>query len=133
MSAAEWSDGAAGPVLALFDELTEPGGTWQDSALCAQSDPEAWFPEKGGSTKEAKAICWRCPVLAQCREFILRPENDDVARFGIWAGLSERDRRRLKSRDVSPVHQWRQCGHQRKPGDAQCVTCQSDEQQKAVA
>lgn len=65
---------------------------WQDRALCAQTDPEAFFPEKGGSTREAKKICQRCPVRAECLEYALA--NDE--RFGIWGGLSERERRRLK-------------------------------------
>ena len=30
---------------------------WQERALCAQTDPEAFFPEKGGSTREAKRVC----------------------------------------------------------------------------
>ena len=65
---------------------------WQDRALCAQTDPEAFFPEKGGSTREAKKICQRCPVRAECLEYALA--NDE--RFGIWGGLSERERRRMK-------------------------------------
>ena len=75
-----------------------PGGdddgvlAWQEEALCAQTDPEAFFPEKGGSTREAKRVCVGCDVRAECLEFALR--NDE--RFGIWGGLSERERRRLK-------------------------------------
>lgn len=65
---------------------------WQEQALCAQTDPEAFFPEKGGSTREAKRICQACPVQDDCLEFAL--EHDE--RFGIWGGLSERERRRLK-------------------------------------
>ena len=65
---------------------------WQDRALCAQTDPEAFFPEKGGSTREAKRVCRSCEVRAECLEFAL--ENDE--RFGIWGGLSERERRRVK-------------------------------------
>ncbi len=65
---------------------------WQEQALCAQTDPEAFFPEKGGSTREAKKICTGCEVRAECLEFALA--NDE--RFGIWGGLSERERRRLK-------------------------------------
>jgi WhiB family transcriptional regulator, redox-sensing transcriptional regulator len=65
---------------------------WQDRALCAQTDPEAFFPEKGGSTREAKKVCRGCEVRAECLEYAL--ENDE--RFGIWGGLSERERRRLK-------------------------------------
>ncbi len=65
---------------------------WQERALCAQTDPEAFFPEKGGSTREAKKICESCPVRAECLSYAL--EHDE--RFGIWGGLSERERRRLK-------------------------------------
>ena len=38
---------------------------WQTDALCAQTDPEAFFPEKGGSTREAKKICVGCDVRAE--------------------------------------------------------------------
>ncbi|WP_169813093.1 WhiB family transcriptional regulator [Nocardia jejuensis] len=65
---------------------------WQERALCAQTDPEAFFPEKGGSTREAKRICLGCEVRDECLEYALA--NDE--RFGIWGGLSERERRRLK-------------------------------------
>ena len=65
---------------------------WQTDALCAQTDPEAFFPEKGGSTRDAKRICTTCEVKAQCLEYAL--QNDE--RFGIWGGLSERERRRLR-------------------------------------
>jgi WhiB family transcriptional regulator, redox-sensing transcriptional regulator len=67
---------------------------WQERALCAETDPEAFFPEKGGSTREAKKICTGCEVRAECLEYALG--NDE--RFGIWGGLSERERRRLRRR-----------------------------------
>lgn len=70
--------------------------SWQERALCAQTDPEAFFPEKGGSTREAKKVCVSCDVRAECLEYAL--ENDE--RFGIWGGLSERERRKLKRRVV---------------------------------
>ncbi len=65
---------------------------WQEQALCAQTDPEAFFPEKGGSTREAKRICVGCEVKGECLEYALGQDE----RFGIWGGLSERERRRLK-------------------------------------
>jgi WhiB family redox-sensing transcriptional regulator len=65
---------------------------WQTDALCAQTDPEAFFPEKGGSTRDAKKICTTCEVKGQCLDYALA--NDE--RFGIWGGLSERERRRLR-------------------------------------
>lgn len=74
---------------ALFSAVEQE---WQEQALCAQTDPEAFFPEKGGSTREAKRICQACSVRDECLEYAL--EHDE--RFGIWGGLSERERRRLK-------------------------------------
>jgi len=67
---------------------------WQSDALCAQTDPEAFFPEKGGSTRDAKRICTTCDVRGECLDYAL--QNDE--RFGIWGGLSERERRKLKRR-----------------------------------
>lgn len=88
----EWDEGAVLP--GAFGSPEEPG--WQERALCAQTDPEAFFPEKGGSTREAKRICTTCEVRSECLEYAL--EKDE--RFGIWGGLSERERRRLKRRAV---------------------------------
>ena len=69
---------------------------WQDRALCAQTDPEAFFPEKGGSTREAKKICLGCEVRHECLDYALAHDE----RFGIWGGLSERERRKLKKRVI---------------------------------
>jgi WhiB family redox-sensing transcriptional regulator len=74
------------------DPLTPEDDQWQERALCAQTDPEAFFPEKGGSTREAKRICQGCEVRDACLEYALAHDE----RFGIWGGLSERERRRLK-------------------------------------
>ena len=66
--------------LFVLDEV--PGDTeelgWQERALCAQTDPEAFFPEKGGSTREAKRVCLTCDVRGECLEYALA--NDE--RFG---------------------------------------------------
>src|SRR5207244_6911639 len=80
--------------LALYAAPVADDGllSWQDQALCAQTDPEAFFPEKGGSTREAKRICVGCEVKQECLEYALMQDE----RFGIWGGLSERERRRLK-------------------------------------
>jgi WhiB family redox-sensing transcriptional regulator len=72
--------------------ITPEDELWQEKALCAQTDPEAFFPEKGGSTREAKRICLGCEVKDACLEYALAHDE----RFGIWGGLSERERRRLK-------------------------------------
>jgi WhiB family redox-sensing transcriptional regulator len=89
-------DGMAS-VLPMFGTPEDDGIMgWQERALCAQTDPEAFFPEKGGSTREAKKVCTGCEVRAECLEYALA--NDE--RFGIWGGLSERERRKLKRRVV---------------------------------
>jgi WhiB family redox-sensing transcriptional regulator len=67
---------------------------WQADSLCTQTDPEAFFPEKGGSTRDAKRICAECTVRTECLEYALA--NDE--RFGIWGGLSERERRKFRRR-----------------------------------
>lgn len=82
--------------LFLVEETTEEELGWQERALCAQTDPEAFFPEKGGSTREAKRVCLTCDVRNDCLEYALA--NDE--RFGIWGGMSERERRKLKKRAV---------------------------------
>lgn len=92
----EWSDGAAGPVLRLVD--SDPHGvTWQDRALCAQADPEVWFPDPGNAVVIARRICRRCPVQAQCLEYAL----DHNERFGVWGGTSEAERREIKRKRLA--------------------------------
>ena len=82
--------------LVLLGTTGEEELSWQERSLCAQTDPEAFFPEKGGSTREAKRVCTGCEVRAECLAYALA--NDE--RFGIWGGLSERERSRLKRRAV---------------------------------
>jgi len=65
---------------------------WWFEGVCAQTDPEVFFPEKGGSVREAKAVCARCPVRAQCLAHALAHGE----RFGVWGGFSEPERRRLQ-------------------------------------
>lgn len=97
----ERGDTTATATVAEFDALAElfemeEEQEWQERALCAQTDPEAFFPEKGGSTREAKRICAGCEVRSECLEYALQHDE----RFGIWGGLSERERRKLKRRAV---------------------------------
>lgn len=64
---------------------------WRARGLCAQTSPEAFFPEKGTSSRDAKRVCASCEVRAECLEYALANEE----RFGVWGGLSERERRKL--------------------------------------
>ncbi len=77
-------------------DLLGDAPTWQEQALCSQTDPEAFFPEKGGTTADAKRICAGCDVSAECLEYAL----DHDEKFGVWGGTSERERRKLKRRNA---------------------------------
>lgn len=69
-----------------------PDDNWQDDANCLGVDPDLFFPERGASTREAKEVCRSCVVREQCLEFAL--QNGE--KFGIWGGMSERERRRIR-------------------------------------
>ena len=73
-------------VLA-FDDLA-----WHDRANCKGANAYLFFPERGASTRTAKGICRECQVRGECLEFALRSGE----KFGIWGGLSERERRRVR-------------------------------------
>ena len=78
------------PAFAFADQ------PWASDALCAQTDPDVFFPDKGGSTREAKKICAQCFVQAECLDWALTTNE----RFGIWGGMSERERRKLQRTDT---------------------------------
>lgn len=79
-------------------------------ARCTETDPEVFYPEKGGSARPAKRICGGCEVAAECLEYALRHDE----RFGIWGGMSERQRRALARERQEPI----QDGYQR------CAECE---------
>jgi WhiB family redox-sensing transcriptional regulator len=70
----------------------EAGQRWQERANCLGVDPDLFFPERGASTREAKAVCRGCEVRVECLEYALAHGE----KFGIWGGLSERERRRVR-------------------------------------
>ncbi|MEV7423493.1 WhiB family transcriptional regulator [Streptomyces sp. NPDC091212] len=69
------------------DELS-----WQESALCAQTGPEFFFPAPGSSTREAKRLCGACEGRVACLQYALTHDE----RFGVWGGLSEKERQNLR-------------------------------------
>jgi len=62
------------------------------NALCAETDPDEFFPAKGESTRAAKRTCGRCEVRVECLAWAVERAEP----YGIWGGLSERERRRLR-------------------------------------
>lgn len=66
--------------------------SWRDRSNCLGVDPGLFFPERGASTEQAKAVCAGCVVRSDCLEFAMANKE----RFGIWGGMSERERRRIR-------------------------------------
>jgi WhiB family redox-sensing transcriptional regulator len=79
-------------VRFLSPDLPETERGWQERANCLGVDPDLFFPERGASTKEAKSVCNGCEVRMECLEYALRHGE----KFGIWGGMSERERRRIR-------------------------------------
>jgi WhiB family transcriptional regulator, redox-sensing transcriptional regulator len=75
----------------VIDHETE-APAWQARANCMGVDPDLFFPERGASTREAKEVCRGCVVREDCLEYALA----NGEKFGIWGGLSERERRRIR-------------------------------------
>lgn len=84
------------PPQASFLFIDQP---WATDALCAQTDPELWFPDKGAANRQAKAVCAACFIQAECLDWALTTNE----RFGIWGGLSERERRKLTRNIPCPL------------------------------
>lgn len=76
----------------LIEALAIDELSWQDYANCRGADADLFFPERGASTRKAKAICRACEVRGECLDYAL--ENGE--KFGIWGGMSERERRRVR-------------------------------------
>ncbi len=77
------------PVTVQFDL---PDLSWMDDAACIGVDADLFFPVRGESTTEAKEVCRGCVVREQCLDLALA----NGEKFGIWGGLSERERRPLR-------------------------------------
>jgi len=78
--------------MELVNTLEGDVPDWQSRANCMGVDPDLFFPERGASTREAKEVCRGCVVQDDCLEYALT----NGEKFGIWGGLSERERRRIR-------------------------------------
>jgi WhiB family redox-sensing transcriptional regulator len=72
---------------------------WRADAACRYTDPELFFPDRDmrsarAQVKTAKLICRGCPVSATCLSWALASGQE----AGIWGGLTEDERRRLRRR-----------------------------------
>lgn len=75
---------------------------WTDAALCAQTDPDLFFPAYRANSfaRLARRICASCPVRAECLDYALGYPDLD----GIWAGTTPRERQRLRRASCAASH-----------------------------
>lgn len=76
-------------ALQLLEHRPEP--EWATAALCAQTDPDAFFVDRGGSPLPAIRVCDSCPVRLDCLTNAIR----DGEAQGIWGGTTPRQRRAI--------------------------------------
>lgn len=77
---------------------TDAHNAWRLEARCRSIDPDELFVP-GAAQRRAAAICRHCPVIAECRAEAL----DNRVEFGVWGGLTERQRRALLKRHPGVV------------------------------
>ncbi|HRW19069.1 MAG TPA: WhiB family transcriptional regulator [Dermatophilaceae bacterium] len=75
---------------------------WAGLGTCVTRDPDALFV-RGAAQQQAKAVCQRCPVIAEC----LADALDNRTEFGVWGGQTERERRALLRRNPNVDSWWR--------------------------
>ena len=81
-------------VSDIIHLIDRPQQVWKRKANCMGVDPDLFFPERGSSTREAKEVCRGCVVRDECLEYAVTYGE----KFGIWGGLSERERRKIRRR-----------------------------------
>jgi WhiB family redox-sensing transcriptional regulator len=82
--------------------LTGTDESWKDQANCRGIDPELFFPARGEPTVEQRRVCAGCVVREECLQYAL----DNAEKFGIWGGMSERQRRSLRRKRPRPTQHW---------------------------
>ncbi len=94
---------------------------WMAYAKCTGVDPDMFYPERGAPGTEAKEVCRGCAVREECLEHAL--VNGE--KFGIWGGLSERERRRVRRRRPTVTRHclWAPCQKPFAPRNGSQVYC----------
>jgi WhiB family transcriptional regulator, redox-sensing transcriptional regulator len=123
---------------ACTDDHLLPGvlrpSTWTVEALCQQVDPDAHFPEKGASAKDAKKVCAGCTVRVQCLDYAIEHQEQ----YGVWGGLNYRERLRVAKqpgRAARPIRHGTEAGYaaHRRRGETPCEHCAAGASEAARA
>src|ERR1700758_2265271 len=98
-----------GATTAYTGRVVEARTAWVSKALCSSSDPDVLFVS-GKAQRKATAICRHCPVVAEC----LADALDNRVEFGVWGGMTERQRRALLKQHPEVVSWYEFFAAQRK-------------------
>lgn len=104
MTVPAWADDAqfhapeTPPRVARARVASPPEPDWT-GAICAQVDPELWFPEKGGTSLPSRRLCMTCPLRVTCLEYAL---SFDINPHGVWGGTTVQERRKLREKRTTP-------------------------------
>lgn len=80
------------PRITSPGTITDTPDEWMTDAVCAEVDPDSFFPEKGEKSREARKLCNTCPVATECLAYALRHD----IRYGLYGGLTARERHALR-------------------------------------
>jgi len=78
----------------MLDIYDLSNNQWKLKGSCRGLDADLFFPDRGASTRLAKSVCRKCPVQEECLEYAVNNRE----KFGIWGGLSERERRAIRKK-----------------------------------
>ncbi len=95
---------------------------WMNEAVCFGHDPDDFFPGTGDRATQAKALCASCPVRQTCLDYALA----EGIGHGVWGGLNETERARLRSADRrQPIDHCTVSGYSAhlRRGEAACSDC----------
>ena len=110
-------------LMSILGPLPE----WMADAVCAQTDPELWFPERGEPAHAARDICATCPVCEQCLAWAMAQEGDlqRAFRHGIWGGTTPAEREAMATGMCERGHAMTADNlTTNRRGEVTCATCE---------
>ena len=87
----------------MIDIYDLANNKWKLQGACQGLDADIFFPDRGASTRLAKTVCRRCDVQEECLEYAVNNRE----KFGIWGGLSERERRAIRKKRAVVINSHR--------------------------
>ncbi len=85
-----------------YAERTEDDPSWRSRAACKDVATEVFFPDVGEDYAVAAPVCGSCGVRERCLAFAFESKEE----YGMWGGMTPKDRRSLRRRRNSGKYKW---------------------------